>query len=125
MKKEHSQRFLTLVDAAKKRIKEISPEILNQKMEDNEPLMLIDVREDHEWPAGHIPGAVHLGKGVIERDIEHKIPDTTTQIVLYCSGGYRCALVADALQTMGYSNVYSLETGMQGWSDAGFDLKED
>ena len=82
------------------------------------------MREDHEWSSGHIPTAMHIGKGIIERDIEKKITDVHTPIVVYCSGGYRCALVAESLQKMGYSEVYSLETGMQGWIDEGYSIKK-
>jgi rhodanese-related sulfurtransferase len=122
MKKNHSPRFLDLIQQTKKRIKEISPQALYAKLQQQEPLVLIDVREDHELSSGRIPSAIHIGKGVIERDIEHKIPETNTPIVVYCSGGFRCALVADNLQNMGYTNVYSLETGLQGWCDAGYEL---
>lgn len=117
--KQHSPRFLSLVAATKKRIKEISPALLKKELTDHE-VCLIDVREDHEWTNGHIPSAIHISKGVIERDIEKTVPELDKTIVVYCSGGFRCALVADTLQTMGYSNVSSLDTGMQGWIDAGF-----
>ena len=119
--KQHSPGFLTMVTKAKSRIKEITPESLKEKLDRHEPIQLIDVREDNEWTStGHIPTAVHLGKGIIERDIEKTIPDHQARIVVYCSGGYRCALVADSLDTMGYSNVYSLATGLQGWIDEGY-----
>jgi len=117
--KQHSNRFLTLVTESKKCIKEITSYALREKMDQHEPLVIIDVREDNEWPSGHIPTAIHIGKGVIERDIEKKIPDCETQIVVYCSGGFRCALVAESLQNMGYTNVYSLDKGLSGWVDAG------
>ncbi|RAP35334.1 sulfurtransferase [Legionella quinlivanii] len=120
--KQHSPGFLKLVTAAKQRIKEISPLALKEKMDSNESFQLIDVRETNEWETGHLPGAVHLGKGIIERDIEKQISDLKTPIVVYCSGGFRCALVADNLQAMGYEQVYSLESGSQGWIDAGFNL---
>ena len=120
--KQHSPRFLALV--AKRCVQEITPQLLKQKMDREEPLCLIDVREDNEWSSsGHIPSAIFMSKGVIERDIEKKIPDPKTQIVVYCSGGFRCALVADTLQRMGYQHVYSLDTGLQGWVDAGFDTE--
>lgn len=122
--KQHSPQFLALVTEAKKRIKEITPQILKQKLDNQEPLSLIDVREDLEWTTGHIPTAIHIGKGVIERDIEKNITDFNTPIIVYCSGGFRCALVADSLQNMGYTQVYSLETGLQGWLDAGYDIKK-
>lgn len=120
--KQHSQGFLKLVTEAKARIHEISPEILKNKMDNNEQMVIIDVRETHEWETGSIPNAIHLSKGTIERDIEKTIPDNQTNIIVYCSGGYRCALVADNLQKMGYSNVSSLNTGLQGWLDAGYSL---
>jgi rhodanese-related sulfurtransferase len=121
--KQHSSRFLKLVDEAKKHIKEITPQTLKNKIDHKEHCILIDVREDHEWSSGHIPTAMHICKGIIERDIEKKIPDVHTEIIVYCSGGYRCALVADSLQNMGYSQVYSLGSGMQGWIDEGYSIK--
>ncbi|HAT4458202.1 TPA: sulfurtransferase [Legionella pneumophila] len=119
---QHSQGFLKLVAEAKKRINEISPQILKSKIDNNEKLIIIDVRETNEWETGKIPNAIHLSKGIIERDIEKIITDNQSNIVVYCSGGYRCALVADSLQKMGYTNVYSLDTGLQGWLDAGYSL---
>lgn len=121
--KQHSSQFLKLVTESKKSIKEISSQQLKEKMDRHEPLVIIDVREDNEWPTGHIPTAIHIGKGVIERDIEKKIPDPETQIIVYCSGGFRCALVAESLQNMGYTNVYSLDKGLSGWVDAGFKIQ--
>lgn len=120
--KQHSQGFLKLVAEAKKRINEISPQILKSKIDNNEKLIIIDVRETNEWETGKIPNAIHLSKGIIERDIEKIITDNQSNIVVYCSRGYRCALVADSLQKMGYTNVYSLDTGLQGWLDAGYSL---
>lgn len=118
--KQHSSQFLTLVAESKKRIKEITAQNLKEKMDRHEPMCIIDVREDNEWPTGHIPNAIHMSKGIIERDIEKQIPEQQTPIVVYCSGGFRCALVADTLQRMGYTHVYSLENGMKGWADAGY-----
>ncbi|HEM0309129.1 TPA: sulfurtransferase, partial [Legionella pneumophila] len=118
----HSQGFLKLVTEAKKRINEISPQILKSKIDNNEKLIIIDVRETDEWETGKIPNAIHLSKGIIERDIEKIITDNQSNIVVYCSGGYRCALVADSLQKMGYTNVLSLDTGLQGWLEAGYSL---
>ena len=123
--KKHSSRFLSLVAEAKNRIHEITPELLKKKMFQEQTWYLLDVREDNEWLSGHIPNAIHMSKGVIERDIEKKIVDLDAEIVVYCSGGFRCALVADSLQKMGYTNVYSLSTGMQGWIDAGYELDVD
>lgn len=122
--KKHTSRFLTLIAESKKRIKEISPQMLREKMDNHESLTLIDVREDNEWLSGHIPTAIHLSKGIIERDIEKQLTDPNTPIVVYCSGGFRCALVADSLQTMGYTNVSSLDSGLQGWINEGFDIKQ-
>ena len=118
--KQHAQRFLKLVEESKQRINEIAPQTLQEKINHGEPIFVIDVREDHEWLSGHIPTAIHMSKGIIERDIEKEISSPDAQIVVYCSGGFRCALVADALQDMGYHNVYSLESGLQGWINAGF-----
>ncbi len=120
--KQHSQGFLKLVAEAKKRINEISPQILKSKIDNNEKLIIIDVRETDEWETGKIPNAIHLSKGIIERDIEKIITDNQSNIVVYCSGGYRCALVADSLQKMGYTHVLSLDTGLQGWLEAGYSL---
>ncbi|CAM2762148.1 rhodanese domain protein [Legionella steigerwaltii] len=124
MKKQHAQRFLSLVAESKKRIKEITPKVLKEKIESKEPMFLIDVRELNEWETGYIPTAMHLSKGIIERDIEKKIPNLNDQVVVYCSGGFRCALVAESLQKMGYTHVYSLETGLQGWLDEGYSLQK-
>lgn len=122
--KQHSPRFLDLVQEAKSRIQEINPEELKRKLDHHEPLYIIDVREESEWPTGHIPGAVHLGKGVIERDIEKKVPDTGTPILVYCSGGFRCALVAANLQQMGYTQISSLDGGLSAWTAAGYPLEK-
>lgn len=122
--KQHSPGFLALVADSKKRIMEITPQDLKSKMDHNEPLNLIDVREDNELSSGLIPGSIHLSKGIIERDIEKLIPDLHALIVVYCSGGFRCALVADALTKMGYSQVYSLQNGLQGWMGAGYTLQK-
>ncbi|APF03396.1 TPA: rhodanese-like domain-containing protein [Legionella pneumophila] len=120
--KQHSQGFLKLVAEAKTRINEISPQILKSKIDNHEKLIIIDVREEDELKTGKIPNAIHLSKGIIERDIEKIIADRQSSIVVYCSGGYRCALVADNLQKMGYTNVSSLNTGLQGWLEAGYCL---
>jgi rhodanese-related sulfurtransferase len=117
MHTSHSPGFLALVDDAKSRIRQV--DIDGYKALRDEPHVLIDTREDHEWAAGHAAGAIHLSKGVIERDIETRLPDRTTTLVLYCGGGYRSALSADALQKMGYTNVISLDGGWRAWNDAG------
>lgn len=122
--KQHSQGFLKLVAESKKRIKEITAQELNTRLKLNELLVLIDVREDSELSTGIIPGSIHLSKGIIERDIEQTIPDMNAPIIVYCSGGYRCALVADALQQMGYTQVYSLMNGLKDWQDSGFSMQK-
>jgi len=120
--KDHAPQFLKLVNQAKSRIHEISATELKTSIDNHDRLHLIDVREDHEWSTGHIPTAIHLSKGIIERDIERIIPDVKAPIVVYCSGGFRCALVADVLHTMGYTQVSSLDKGSQGWIEAGYQL---
>ncbi|HWT02642.1 MAG TPA: rhodanese-like domain-containing protein [Pyrinomonadaceae bacterium] len=116
---EHTEGFLKLVEEAKRRIREISVEETLERLESGEGARLIDVREDNEWEAGHAKGAEHIGKGVIERDIERLIPDQSTELILYCGGGYRSALAADTLQRMGYYDVSSLSGGWRAWKDAG------
>lgn len=120
--KPHSPQFLRLVSEAKSRINEISAKELKEKIDQHEKILLIDVREDNEWASGHIPTAIHLSKGIIERDIEKIASDPNTPIALYCSGGFRCALAADYLQNMGYTQVFSLDKGSQGWIDEGYPL---
>jgi rhodanese-related sulfurtransferase len=119
MAKQHGQRFVQLVDAVRSRVKECTVEDVVQRRAEGDRFLLIDVREESEFAASRIPGAVHLGKGVIERDIEAAVPDTSAPIVLYCGGGYRSALAADNLQQMGYSNVISMDGGFRGWKDSG------
>ncbi len=115
----HAARFLALVNDAKKRIKETNVADMKRRMEAGEKIVLVDVREESEWAQGHLPGAIHLGKGIIERDIEQRVPDTGAKIVLYCGGGFRSALTADNLQKMGYTNVESMDGGWKGWIGAG------
>jgi rhodanese-related sulfurtransferase len=117
---DHPEGFLKLVKEAKTRIKEEDFRDIKKKLDASEPMIIIDTREDNEWARGHIPNAVHLGKGVIERDIEKAIPDKEATLVLYCGGGYRSALAADNLQKMGYRNVISMDGGWRGWTEAGF-----
>jgi rhodanese-related sulfurtransferase len=112
---KHSPRFLDIVAEAKQRVRETDIDTVRRRLEDGDAVRLIDVREDEEWQKGHIPGAIHIGKGVIERDIEKTIPDTSAAIVLYCGGGYRSVLAADTLQRMGYTNVESMMGGYRGW----------
>ncbi len=115
MAPNHAPAFLRLVQEAKTRIKEYSVDQIRQRQEQGDSFQLVDVREESEWQAGHVAGAVHLGKGILERDIETRIPDLNADIVLYCGGGFRSALAADALQKMGYTNVSSMDGGMRGW----------
>ena len=116
---KHTPGFLKIVDDARSRVKECTVADVKQKLDRGDQFHLVDVREESEWAAGHLPQAEHLGKGVIERDIEAKIPDTNAEIVLYCGGGYRSALAADNLQKMGYHNVISMDGGFRGWKEAG------
>ena len=115
----HSPEFLKIVDDAKTRVNVTDvPEVL-ARLKKGERLTLVDVREDNEWEKGRIAGAIHLGKGVIERDVESAIPDKSKEIILYCGGGFRSALSADNLQKMGYKNVLSMDGGWRAWNDAG------
>ena len=116
---KHSEGFLKLVDDAKSRVREVSVADTQQRIRENKQAKLIDVREDKEWDAAHAAGAIHLGKGIIERDIETTVPDKNTELILYCGGGYRSALAADALQHMGYTNVFSMAGGWKAWQEAG------
>ena len=125
MAKAHNERFLAAVNDAKSRVREITVEQLKQKRAAGENFVLVDVREDSEWSAGHAAGAVHMGKGVIERDIEAKVPDPSTEMVLYCGGGYRSALAADNLQKMGYTNVLSMDGGVRGWREKGYPMTKE
>ena len=120
---KHSEGFLKLVDDAKSRVREVSVADTQQRMRESSEAKLIDVREDKEWDAAHAAGAVHLGKGIIERDIETTVPDKNTELILYCGGGYRSALAADALQRMGYTNVFSMAGGWKAWQEAGGEIE--
>ncbi len=115
----HSPQFLRLVNESKTRVKETNVEDVKRRIEAGEKFLLVDVREDNEWANGHVPKAVHLGRGIIERDIEASVPDTSSKMILYCGGGFRSALVADNLQKMGYTNVESMDGGWKGWLAAG------
>jgi rhodanese-related sulfurtransferase len=115
----HSPQFLKLVQDAKRRVKETNVPDVKRRMDAGEKFLLVDVREESEFANGHIVNAVHMGKGVIERDIEQRVPDTSAKVVLYCGGGFRSALAADNLQKMGYTNVESMDGGWRGWLDAG------
>lgn len=116
---KHTEGFLKLVNDAKSRIREVTVAETQERMKRNSGAKLIDVREDNEFEAAHAAGAMHLGKGIIERDIETTVPDKDTELILYCGGGYRSALASDALQKMGYRNVFSLAGGWRAWQEAG------
>lgn len=119
MTPHHSPGFLKLVAEARTRIREFAIDEYRRRVEAGEPWVLIDTREDHEWARGRLPGAIHMSRGIIERDIEHTFADRNTPIVCYCGGGYRSALVVESLQKMGYANVVSLAGGYRGWTTAG------
>src|SRR5262245_31113275 len=125
MAHQHSPRFLKLVQDARGRVHELTVDDVKAKLDRGERFHLIDVREESEWTRDHLPGAAHLGKGIIERDVEQKIPDTSAEIVLYCGGGFRSALAADNLQKMGYTNVSSMDGGIRGWREKGYPLTRD
>jgi rhodanese-related sulfurtransferase len=122
MAHQHPPRFLRIVDDAKKRVKETTVDEVKSKLDRGDKFLLIDVREDNEYAKDHLPGAIHLGKGIIERDIEERVPDLNTHMVLYCGGGFRSALAADNLQKMGYTQVISMDGGIRGWREKGFPL---
>lgn len=124
MAPNHPPKFLAIVDDAKKRVRECTVDDVKQRIDRGEKMVLVDVREDSEWAADHLPGAIHLGKGVIERDIEKTVPDTNTELVLYCGGGFRSALAADNLQKMGYTNVISMDGGVRGWREKGYGMEK-
>ena len=121
----HSPQFLKLVNESKARVKETNVPDVKRRIDSGEKMLVVDVREDNEWSRGHIPGAVHLGRGIIERDIEARVPDTKAKLILYCGGGFRSALVADNLQKMGYTNVESMDGGWKGWQQAGLPTSQD
>jgi rhodanese-related sulfurtransferase len=118
----HAPGFLAIVNDARSRIQECTVADVESWQTANETFRLVDVREESEWDRGHLPGAEHLGKGIIERDVEEKIPDPSEKIVLYCGGGYRSALAADNLQKMGYTNVISMDGGFRDWKEAGLQI---
>jgi rhodanese-related sulfurtransferase len=125
MAHQHPPRFLKIVDDARKRVRETNVDQVKSRLDGGEKFLLVDVREESEYAKDHLPGAIHLGKGVIERDIEARVPELNTEMVLYCGGGFRSALAADNLQKMGYTNVISMDGGIRDWRDKGFPLKKD
>ncbi|MBZ5623684.1 MAG: sulfurtransferase [Acidobacteriia bacterium] len=120
---QHNPGFLNLVNDAKSRVKEIDLEGYRKMVASGDPHILVDTREDHEWANGHVAGAVHMSRGIIERDIETRVPDKAATLVLYCGGGYRSALVADNLQKMGYRNAISLDGGWRALKESGLKLE--
>lgn len=123
MGKKHAEGFLKIVNEAKQRVRECNVQDVKRHLDAGETFHLVDVREESEYAAGHLPGAQHIGKGVIERDIEKLIPDPHAKIVLYCGGGYRSALAAENLGRMGYDNVISMDGGYRGWKESGYPLE--
>ncbi len=119
---QHPPRFLKIVDDARKRIRETTVEAVKSKLDRSEKFLLVDVREESEFAKDHLPGAIHLGKGIIERDIEQRVPDLKAPMILYCGGGFRSALAADNLQKMGYQNVLSMDGGIREWREKGYPL---
>jgi rhodanese-related sulfurtransferase len=124
MAHQHPPRFLKIVDDAKARVRETTVEEVKSKMDRGGKFILVDVREESEFAKDHLPGAIHLGKGIIERDIEARVPDLNAEIVLYCGGGFRSALAADNLQKMGYANVISMDGGIRDWREKGYPLSK-
>ncbi len=122
MAHQHPPRFLKIVDDAKRRIRETDVDTVKARLDHGDEFLLVDVREESEFAKDHLPGAVHLGKGIIERDIETRVPDLNKEMVLYCGGGFRSALVADNLQKMGYTNVISMDGGIRGWREKDYPL---
>lgn len=120
MAHQHPPRFLKIVDDAKTRVRETNVDAVKARMDRGEKFMLVDVREESEFDKDHLPGAIHLGKGIIERDIEARVPELNTEMILYCGGGFRSALAADNLQKMGYTNVISMDGGWRAWTEAGY-----
>ncbi|HTZ75498.1 MAG TPA: rhodanese-like domain-containing protein [Candidatus Aquilonibacter sp.] len=125
MAPNHPEGFLRLVKDAKSRIKEEDVHATKKRMDAGEKFILIDTREDSEWARGHLPGAIHLCKGIIERDIENTVAEKEATLILYCGGGFRSALAADNLRKMGYGNVISMDGGWRGWTEAGFPVVKD
>jgi rhodanese-related sulfurtransferase len=125
MAHQHAPGFLKIVNDAKTRIREVTIDEVKSKLDRKEKFVLVDVREESEFAKDHLPGAIHLGKGVIERDIEARVPDTSAPLVLYCGGGFRSAMAADNLQKMGYTNVVSMDGGVRGWREKNYPFTRD
>ncbi len=121
---KHATGFLLLVNDAKTRVKETNVPEVKKRLDAGDKFILVDTREDNEWARGHLPGAMHLCKGIIERDIEATVFDKSAEIILYCGGGFRSALAADNLQKMGYTNVISMDGGWRGWTESGFPVEK-
>jgi rhodanese-related sulfurtransferase len=122
MAHQHPPRFLKIVDDAKTRVRETNVDVVKSRMDRGDKFVLVDVREESEFAKDHLPDAIHLGKGIIERDIEARVPDLGTEMVLYCGGGFRSALAADNLQKMGYTHVISMDGGIRDWREKGYPL---
>jgi len=122
MAQQHPPRFLKIVDDAKTRVRETNVDEVKKRMDRGDKFILVDVREESEYAKDHLPDAIHLGKGVIERDIEARVPELNAEMILYCGGGFRSALAADNLQKMGYTNVISMDGGIRGWREKGYPL---
>lgn len=125
MAHQHPPRFLKIVDDARSRIRETNVDEVKQRMDRGDKFLLVDVREESEYAKDHLPGAIHLGKGIIERDIEQRVPELGKEMILYCGGGFRSALAADNLQKMGYTNVISMDGGIRGWREKSYPLTKD
>lgn len=122
MPPQHPPRFLEIVNDAKRRVRETTVDEIKSRLDRGDEFLLVDVREESEWQNDHLPGAIHMSKGVIERDVEKKVPDLNAEMVLYCGGGFRSALAADNLQKMGYTNVISMDGGVRGWREKGYPM---
>ena len=122
MAPQHPPRFLKIVDDAKRHVRETTVDEIKSRLDRGDKFVLVDVREESEWQKDHLPGAIHMSKGVIERDVEQKVPDLNTEMVLYCGGGFRSALAADNLQKMGYTNVISMDGGVRGWREKNYPM---
>lgn len=124
MPPQHPPRFLEIVNEAKRRVRETTVDEIKSRLDRGDKFLLVDVREESEWQNDHLPGAIHMSKGVIERDVEKKVPDLNAEMVLYCGGGFRSALAADNLQKMGYTNVISMDGGVRGWREKGYPMNK-